>query len=161
MNAVDLLSLGFRQPGDCLNTADTNCTVSNMREMNREEQVAREYLVHLGYHYIVHEPDGNQTPDFLVDGRLAVEVRRLNQNELTESGYCGLEVTRIRRRTQIESLLASLGPAKWGTSWFVHYTIKRPLTEWKHLRVPLRHRLEAFRDDPREDKPTSIKEVNA
>ena len=35
----------FKLPGDGLNAADTNCTVSNMREMNREERIAREYLV--------------------------------------------------------------------------------------------------------------------
>jgi len=41
----------------------------------------------------VYEPDGNTPPDFLVNGTIAVEVRRLNQNEIIESGHRGLEVT--------------------------------------------------------------------
>ena len=61
-----------------------------MGQMNREEKVAREYLMHRGHREIVYEPDGNKTPDFLVARRIAVEVRRSNQNEGIGSGVRGL-----------------------------------------------------------------------
>ncbi len=52
--------------------------------MNREESVVRQYLEHVGFQDIKYEPDGNIPPDFLVGGRVAVEVRRLNQHFNTE-----------------------------------------------------------------------------
>ncbi len=55
------------------------------QRMDQSESHARDYLEHLGLGRVVYQPDGNVPPDFLVDGRIAVEVRRLNENELTES----------------------------------------------------------------------------
>jgi hypothetical protein len=63
--------------------------------MKPEEKLAAAYLRHLGYVDVVHEPDGNVTPDFLVDGRIAVEVRRLNQNFHSKRGYEGLEIAEM------------------------------------------------------------------
>jgi len=51
--------------------------------MDSSETLAKEYLRFLGYTDIIYEPDGNIPPDFLVNGRIAVEVRRLNQNLLS------------------------------------------------------------------------------
>ncbi len=48
--------------------------------MDRTEKLVSEHLAHRGYKYVVYEPDGNIPPDFLVDGSIAIEVRRLNQN---------------------------------------------------------------------------------
>jgi len=53
------------------------------RAPDPSETQARRYLEHLGCKDIVYEPDGNVPPDFVVDGRIGVEVRRLNQNEHT------------------------------------------------------------------------------
>jgi hypothetical protein len=48
--------------------------------MNREEKVAKTYLEKLGLGEVLFEPNGNVPPDFLINGRIAVEVRRLNQH---------------------------------------------------------------------------------
>jgi hypothetical protein len=64
----------------------------------------------------------------LVNGTIAVEVRRLNQNEITESGHRGLEVTRIPLAARIRKLLSTFGPSRSGISWFCH-DFKRPLPE--------------------------------
>ncbi|MEZ4719401.1 MAG: hypothetical protein R2851_25450 [Caldilineaceae bacterium] len=40
-----------------------------------------------GFENVVYEPDGNIPPDFLVDERIAIEVRRLNQNFVDPEGY--------------------------------------------------------------------------
>ena len=45
-------------------------------KMDRSEQVAMKHLLFCGFSTVVYEPDGNVPPDFLVDGSIAVEVRR-------------------------------------------------------------------------------------
>jgi hypothetical protein len=120
------------------------------------EKLAEDHLVHLGFERIVYEPDGNNPPDFLVDDRIAVEVRRLNQNELTGSGFRGLEEIRIPTEERIRGLLVSLGPAKSGTSWFVGYRIKRPIPPWGQVETELARRLEVFRDDESHQEPCRI-----
>jgi hypothetical protein len=121
------------------------------------EKLARDHLVYLGFNSIVHEPDGKNPPDFLVNGRIAVEVRRLNQNELTGSGFRGLEEIRIPTEERICQLLLSLGPAKSGTSWFVGYNLKRPVPPWREVEAELRRRLEVFRDDESHQEPSRIR----
>jgi hypothetical protein len=124
--------------------------------MDESEKIASSYLANLGFESIVFEPDGNVPPDFLADARIAVEVRRLNQNELTQSGFRSLEEVAIPLQMKIGKLLASLGPANQRASWFVHYSLKRPLLPWDQLAFKLQQCLEEFRDDPRDEKPTSI-----
>ena len=59
--------------------------------MDHSEKVVFQYLKSRGFINIVYEPDGNIPPDFTIDGRNAVEVRRLNENEKTTTGHRGLE----------------------------------------------------------------------
>jgi hypothetical protein len=120
-----------------------------MGQMNRDEKVAREYLMHLGHREIVYEPDGNKPPDFLVAGRIAVEVRRLNQNEVIGSKVRGLEEVSIPFLMKFKTFLRSLGPSK-GRSWHVSYARRGPLPPWYQLERELRTYLEAVRDSPRE-----------
>ena len=47
--------------------------------MKREEEIVQEYLEFIGFENIQYEPNGNRTPDFLINQQIAVEVRRLNQ----------------------------------------------------------------------------------
>ena len=61
--------------------------------MRRSEEAVDRFLRGLEVGDVRFEPDGNVPPDFLVDERIAVEARRLNQNELLGNGYRGLEVT--------------------------------------------------------------------
>ena len=46
--------------------------------MNRSEKIVHDYLNYLS-NDIIYEPFPNEPPDFLVDKRLAIEVRTLNQ----------------------------------------------------------------------------------
>ena len=71
---------------------------------------------------------GRVPPDFLLNGRIAVEVRRLNQNEDTGE------------------LLATLGPSNSGESWFV-ICFRRPLAPWDQLANALRSDLKIFQGD--------------
>jgi hypothetical protein len=116
--------------------------------MDQSESHVRDYLEHLNLGRVVYQPDGNIPPDFLVDGRIAVEVRRLNENELTESGgFRGMETDRISTGRKFQALLRSLGPAKSSTSWFVGCKVKRPIPRWKDIEEDLRRELEHFRDN--------------
>jgi hypothetical protein len=62
-----------------------------MSGMDASESLVRDFLLQRGYADIVYEPDGKVPPDFLIDGRIAVEVRRLNQSYETGSRMRGLE----------------------------------------------------------------------
>ena len=114
--------------------------------MKREEQLAHQYLASLGYNCVAYEPEPNLPPDFLIDGRIAVEVRRLNQNEITETGHRGLEETWIPFNMRFRKFLKSFGPPRTGETWFVTY--QRPLTPWENLRPVLTGYLAEFLNHP-------------
>ena len=113
--------------------------------LDLSEQLATEYLQNIGCKSVIYQPDGNVPPDFVVDDGIGVEVRRLNQNEITDSGYRGLEETSVPLLMKIKRLLNSFGPPDSGTRWFVSYTFRRPLS-WKGLKGPLRDALTTFRN---------------
>jgi hypothetical protein len=115
--------------------------------VDASEAVAEKLLNHLGFQSVVYEPDGNVPPDFLADGRIAVEVRRLNQNHDSGNGLRGLEETSIPLWQKIEKLGRSFGSAK-GESWFLCFSFSRPVKPWKELEPELRAALVAFMAQP-------------
>lgn len=121
--------------------------------MDTSEQVAHEYLLSR-FTSVVYEPDGNIPPDFLADSRIAVEVRRLNQNKRTVSTHQGLEEVRIPLWRNLRTLLQSLGPPTSGKSWFVFFRFQRPVEKWKVLRPLFKSALVAFRDGPAQQRKT-------
>ena len=129
--------------------------------MDRTEQAAADHLAHLGYDNVVYDPDGKVPPDFLLEGSIAVEVRRLNQNEVTEAGARGLEESSIPLLMSFKKLLTSLGPPRTGVSWFVHYSFRRPLPPWNQLCPVLTQHLKAFQDTPQHQKPASVTVYNS
>lgn len=122
--------------------------------MDHSERIASEYLSSRGFRDIVYEPDGNVSPDFLINGCIAVEVRRLNQNEETADGWRGLEETAIPLQAKISRLLGDLGSSDGGDSWYVAYSFRRPLLPWPELADALRLELGLFRRDPEHQSTT-------
>jgi hypothetical protein len=113
--------------------------------MRDSEKIAFLYLSSLAMGKVAYEPDGNRPPDFLLDGRIAIEVRRLNQNEVTESGSLrGLEVVQFPLLESMKEVLASVGPPRTGKSWFVSYHFRRPIPPWIELKREVRNTLLAF-----------------
>ena len=108
-----------------------------------DEQLVAAHLHHCGYKNVLYEPDGNIPPDFLVDGSIAVEARRLNQHYDDGTGPKGLEDA-ISLGASVRNLLLSLGPPTYGQSWFVHYQFTRPLPTWNVLRPVLKPALLTF-----------------
>jgi len=130
------------------------------KQMDESEKLAKKYLLHRGFkdEEIVYEPNGRDTiPDFLVDKEVAVEVRRLNQNQLEPNGKKrGLEEDAIPLQRKMHKLLRSLGPPTSTGSWFVSYSFRRPLEGWRDIKSVLKRELVQFRDF-RSPGPTSIK----
>lgn len=111
--------------------------------MDASEAVVEKLLKHLGFQSIIYEPDGNTPPDFLVDGRIAVEVRRLNQNYDSGDGRRGLEEASIPLWHKLERLAHSLGSGA-NESWYLYYRFGRPVKPWKELKPKLRSALVEF-----------------
>ena len=116
--------------------------------MNESEKFVFEYLTCRGFSTVVYEPDGNVPPDFLIDGQVAVEVRRLNQNEKTDTGHRGFEEVSKPLKALVEKALAGIGPPVDGVSWFVFYSYRRPLPPWKKLDGLLRNALREVSERP-------------
>jgi hypothetical protein len=127
--------------------------------MDESELVAEKYIMHLGYNKPIFEPEGQSTPpDFLVDNRIAVEVRRLNQSEESSlpGQRRGLEEVAIPLWKCVERLLPSLGPPTGQVSWYIHVKFDRPVPERRLLEDAIRTTLETFRDSPVQN-PTTIR----
>lgn len=113
--------------------------------MDDSEQLADQYLRQLGAGAVVFEPDGNVTPDFSLDGRIGVEVRRLNQNYIRPDGSReGIEELAIPLWQRLKRLLRSAGVSVDGESWFVGMDFRRPVGPWKPLEAKIKSELTAF-----------------
>ncbi len=116
--------------------------------MNRDEQTVDAYLKSLVLGEVLYEPDGKVPPDFLIDGRIAVESRRLNQHYEEAGRSRGLEEDSIPLRQSFERLLEDFGQPRDDKTWFVFFRIKRPISTWKVLRPLIRVELEQFLQRP-------------
>lgn len=112
--------------------------------MDATEKLVYDHLAYRGFTSVAYEPDGNIPPDFLIDGKIAIEVRRLNQNHFTNSEAKGLEEVAIPLWNKIKQLLGLLGPPTKGESWFVHFKFSRPIEQWRTLEPKLRKGLQDF-----------------
>jgi hypothetical protein len=122
--------------------------------MDQSESWTKDYLIYRGFDAedIVFEPDGNVPPDFLVEGRIAVEVRRLNQHWRPASGEVEpVEKLSIPLQIRLRKLLEAFGPPSNGMSWYVFHRFERPqLTkDWEPI---LQGKLQLFKDGQIPDK---------
>lgn len=102
----------------------------------------------MGFTQIDFEPAGNCTPDFLLDDRIAVEVRRLNENHEDGAGMHGLEEAYIPLWHAISALLKRMGSAS-DESWFVSFTLlSRPVEPLRTLGPKIKDALSEFKDRP-------------
>jgi len=112
--------------------------------MDASEKLVADHLAHRGFTNVIYEPDGNVTPDFSVDGNVAIEVRRLNQNHYDGTNTKGLEETSISLWKNILNLLNDIGTPIADETWFVHFRFSRPVEQWKKLRPSLHQALTDF-----------------
>lgn len=112
--------------------------------MDSCEALARDHLLGRGYRDVVYEPDGKVPPDFVLDGRIAVEVRRLNQNERHPTRAIGLNVVAGPLLARIQSLCHEHGAAN-GASWWVTVRFRRPVPPRDRLLAETRTFLDGVR----------------
>lgn len=113
--------------------------------MNMDESIVEKYLRSLKIGEVEFEPDGKVPPDFLVDARIAVEARRLNQHYEDAGKLRGLEQDTIPLRQRIENLLTEY-TQPGAPTWFVMFSYRRPFSEWPIIKARLRHCLTSVLD---------------
>jgi hypothetical protein len=112
--------------------------------VDQTEKLVASFLDRRGYTDVKYEPDGNIPPDFLVDGRIAIEVRRLNQQYESNGTVQGLEEVAIPLWQRIKALASSFGPPRQEVSWYLDFRFRRPVENWKTLEPKLRIILDNF-----------------
>lgn len=114
------------------------------KPMDKTEVIADRHLRGLGCTDVVFQE--NDPPDFVVNGTIAVEVRRLNQHADTPSGSVGLESDQIAMDRLIRRVTPEIDGAGIAENWFVWSDFERPLPKWKEVEKAIRNCLIAFRD---------------
>ena len=112
--------------------------------MDSTECIAKQHLLQRGIddRELEFEPDGNVPPDFLVRGEVAVEVRRLNQNEKTPDGSRGVQTKPTRQF--VSKFVKTIGPPAPEESWWVRVTMLREPASPKSWKRSTRSVLAAF-----------------
>lgn len=88
---------------------------------------AKKYLQTLKYSQVEYEPLGNVTPDFLLDKKVAVEVRRINRNHIDGSNLVSIENLEIPLVKNIKKLINSFSSNPHISSAYVSITFTKAL----------------------------------
>jgi len=104
-----------------------------MGKMRREEKLVQEYLEFKGYNEIIYEPDGNNPPDFRVEGDIAIEVRRLNKHYQSDGNWTAIEELEYKLKSKLLGLFNTYREVEFSNSSFVMIEFKRPLDPSKKL----------------------------
>lgn len=94
--------------------------------MNKDEKRVKKFLENQ-YSNIQFEPIKNSPPDFLINNKIAVEVRRLNQNYFDGESTFGLEELDIPLHFSILEVLNSFNNRFEGTTYYLLLNYQRPL----------------------------------
>ena len=117
--------------------------------MDAAEAHVEKYLRHLGFTDIVHEPDGNIPPDFVLNGRIAVEVTRLLIMSTVVASRAHLNKLQYLSCSAFRSSSKVWGAARGAEpSWFVFLRFQRPIENWRTAGPKLASWLANFRDAP-------------
>lgn len=96
--------------------------ITKNKIMNKDEKRAEEYLVSLGYKNIEYEKIKNKTPDFLIDDKIAVEVRRLNINFATGN----IENFESQIRNNIKKIISNFKCETFNNSVYLSIELTEP-----------------------------------
>lgn len=99
-----------------------------------EEKHVMNSLILQGYENIEYEPDGESPPDILINGKIAIEVRRLNQNRVVGNDFRGLEQDEYAISGMIRKIMDDVSDDDHDKSAFVSYFFYRPISEKKELK---------------------------
>ena len=97
------------------------------RKDNKDEIRAKKYLQTLEHKTLEYEPLGNVTPDFLIDNKIAVEVRRLNRNHIDGDHLLSIENFEIPLIKNIKKIISIFTYKPYTKSAYVSITLTKPL----------------------------------
>ena len=114
--------------------------------MNQDEAFVKEFLLHSGWEEesLVPQPKGQRTPDFAINGEIAVEVRRLSKHFHNGDKVEPLEHTNIRIHRFLTNIFDSFLVDHFDRSCFVSYTFERPIKPSKELREKIVSTLRSY-----------------
>ncbi len=95
--------------------------------MKKEESQVLQYLKAQGYTNIQYEPDGNIPPDFLLNGRIAIEVRRLNKYITIGNRKEPIEKADYQVQALLQKITDSIQTPDYKHSIYLFLDFKRPL----------------------------------
>ena len=127
-----------------LSSQKVGCVREEPYGVNEDEEIARIWLEMNGYVDIQRADD---PPDYVVEGRYGVEVRRLNRMVEVDGRNEGEEVSLIPLSEIVEDVLEELGPPHPGEhSWYVdiNYEIDVGQPPKRDSRLGEHHRLRKF-----------------
>lgn len=96
--------------------------------MNHDEGIAYSFLKENFEGTLKFEPDGNIPPDFSLDGKIGIEVRRLNKNFKTNSKKEGIENLHHNLTNRITNILQELDNKESPYSYLVSLRYRRPFS---------------------------------
>lgn len=95
---------------------------------NKDEIRAKKYLQTLNFTNIEYEPLGNVTPDFLLDKKIAVEVRRINRNHIDENNFISVENVEMALIKKIKHLINTFKCNFHINSAYISITLSKSFT---------------------------------
>lgn len=126
-------------------------------KMNRDEKIVFDHLKRLYGNDVIFEPIKNETPDILLNSKIAVEVRRLNQHYFDKEKIEGLENLSFSIRKIFLEVLRSFNTAYKGKSYWVHFEFERPFsTSYQRAKKELQITLDNFLNHDISDFPHRI-----
>ena len=121
---------------------------------NKDEHLAKEWLKQQGHGLIEWQRD--DPPDFVVDGKYAVEVRRMNNIIEIDGQKKGEEDLRIPLEEAIKKVLDEFGPPEDGRGWYVSCEFdysKFSLPKTRIVQRQVREALQSFLEETPELVP--------
>ena len=113
--------------------------------MNQDEQTVHRYLQTLCQN-ICYEPNGNIPPDFSLDNRIGIEVRRLNQQYRSGEHTEGLEEQRIPLLKAINNEISKYPAEKNGENFWLAIQFRRGVGKLKAIKKQVTRAIKAFQE---------------
>ncbi len=108
--------------------------------MKQEERKVREFLINQGYNSIMFEPLGkSKPPDFLIEGNIGIEVRRLNKHIKTNESIEPIENLQYKFVPKFKQILKELENTDLPYSIYVSLNYKRPIKITNRLLLELKN----------------------
>lgn len=124
--------------------------------MNIDEEIAYEYLKSKGFKSITPEPDGNVTPDFSIHGKIAIEVRRLNENYFTDGKAIGHYEEYIKLWEFMTHFLSKYKNENLQKGYWISFGYERPIPEFAELKKALKTNLDKIIKNPISNEANKI-----